>query len=748
MKTTTCPQPDELRHLLDGSLDEPRRQECTDHLDACECCQARLEEIATAGTRLSQVCRHLDKAEPDATSAYWPALKALDAETPKANAGHSTTRTRELSLDFLAPASDAVYLGRLGQFDVMRIIGRGGMGVVLEAFDSRLHRNVAIKVLDPEVAGDDIARQRFCREARAAASITHENVVAVHQVEKSGDGGLPYMVMQLVNGESLEERLSRQSPLPVREIVRIGMQAAHGLEAAHAQGLIHRDIKPGNILLEPPHDRIKLTDFGLVRVTHDVRLTQTGHVSGTPLYMSPEQALGEEADHRSDLFSLGAVLYEMCTGRPPFLGDSPVHVMRQVAEEKQRPVRELNPIIPGWLAETIDRLLAKKPADRIQSAAHLAELFDFEWALMKTSSEEVPTVCQEERKRRAARTRWIAGGVGAMFLAIGLLSGKFLALRPGVSSAAPVNVFSADAGTVWSVAFDPPSQTAAMAVEDGFVRLWDLQSRSVKAKFEAHRGIVWALQFSHGGEWFATAGDDGLVKIWKPSSPDAIQTFQQSNAVRGLALAHDDRTLYVGDRGGGLRVWSLDLTDSSRPEPAPLAEGEEKKPLRAAQQHGAIYTVAISPGDETVATAGSDKSIQLWNAKTLTPRLQLEGHAGSIYGLAFHPDGRRLASAGWDKMVRIWDTGSGQLVKSWWGHDGDIWAVAYSPDGSMLATGGHDGAVKLWSAESGDLLATFLGHKLPIHSLAFNHDGTLLASGGRDGAMRIWKIDSQQAFSR
>ncbi|OYV84688.1 MAG: serine/threonine protein kinase, partial [Planctomycetia bacterium 21-64-5] len=178
----------------------------------------------------------------------------------------------------------------------MRVVGRGGMGVVLEAFDSRLHRNVAVKVLDPELAGDDIARQRFCREARAAASITHENVVAVHQVEKSGEGGLPYMVMQLVSGESLEGRLQRQSPLPIGEVVRIGMQAAHGLEAAHAQGLIHRDIKPGNILLESPHDRVKLTDFGLARATHDVKLTQSGFVSGTPLYMSPEQVMGQEAD--------------------------------------------------------------------------------------------------------------------------------------------------------------------------------------------------------------------------------------------------------------------------------------------------------------------------------------------------------------------------------------------------------------------------------------------------------------------
>jgi WD40 repeat protein len=722
---TTCPEPEELRQLIDGSLSEERQQECTNHLGGCECCQARLEELATDGTRLVSVCKHLERAEPEATSAYWPALKAIGAETPPVTSARPATRTRELALDFLVPASDAAYLGRLGQFDVMRVVGRGGMGVVLEAFDSRLHRHVAVKILDPELASDDVARQRFCREARAAASITHENVVAVHQVEKSGDGGLPYMVMQLINGESLEDRLGRQPMLPVREIVRIGMQAAHGLEAAHAQGLIHRDIKPGNILLEAPHDRVKLTDFGLARATHDVKLTQSGFVSGTPLYMAPEQVMGQEPDQRSDLFSLGAVLYEMCAGRPPFAGDSAIVILRQVAEEKPRPVRELNPVIPGWLAETIDRLLAKKPADRIQTATQLAELFDYEWALMKTSSEDVPTVCQEAAKKRARRTRWIAGGIGAAFLAIGLAGGKFFGLPAvAVSSAPPVHVLSANAGTVWSVAFNPDGDTVAMAVEDGLVRLWDVQTESIKAKFEAHRGVVWNSKFSASGEWLATTGDDGLVKLWNLSQREPFKSFAHPNAVRGFVLAHDDRTLFAGGREGGLHVWSLDSSE----------------PVLKAEHPGAVYSVAISPDDATLATASNDNVVYLWNAKTLTQKLRLEGHQGPVYGVSFSPDGRRVVSAGWDHIVRVWDTASGELAKSWEAHDGDVWAVIYSPDGSKLATGGFDAAVKLWDVETGELLATYLGHKSAIHTLAFNRDGTLLASGGRDGTVRIWPV--------
>jgi serine/threonine protein kinase len=699
-------------------------------MDSCSCCQSKLENLATDGTNITQLVEHLPESQPMATSAYWPALKALDSEIGQSSVTEPTVKTRNVTLDFLQPASDSAYLGRLAQFDVMRVLGRGGMGLVLEAFDSRLQRNVALKVLNPDLADDEIARQRFCREARAAASVTHENVVAVHQVEKASDNGLPYIVMQLIAGESLEQRLKREPKLPLREIVRIGMQAAHGLAAAHAQGLIHRDIKPGNILLEPPQDRVKLTDFGLARAVEDVRLTRTGYVSGTPLYMAPEQALGEQTDHRSDLFSLGAILYEMCAGQPPFEGNSALAILKQITEAKHRPLRELNPEIPDWLALTVDKLLAKKPADRIQSAAMLAELLDFEWALMKTTSEDVPTVCKIEQARRAKRNLWIAVGVGVTFLAAGLLAGILLspkerAVQAEASTSEPLAVLSANAGTVWSTSFDRTGNTAAMAVEDGSVRLWDLPTRSVKATLNAHRGVVWSSRFTPNGEFLVTAGDDGLIKFWKPPQQEPLKTFDHSNAVRGLAFGRDGKTLFAGDRGGGLRVWSFD----------------SDKPLVETQQPGAVYAIAISPNEEALATAGSDKVVRLWNAKTLTQKLPLEGHTGPVYGLAFHPDGRRLASAGWDRTVRIWDAGSGLLIKSWEGHAGDIWALAYSPDGSRLATGGHDGSVKLWDSESGQLLATFLGHKIAIHTVAFNQDGTRLASGGRDGAVRIWKVE-------
>ena len=619
----------------------------------------------------------------------------------------------------------------------MRVLGRGGMGIVLEAFDSRLQRNVALKVLDPELAGDEVAGQRFCREARAAASITHENVVAVHQVEKASEGKLPYLVMQLISGESLEQRLAREKQLSLREIVRIGMQAAQGLAAAHAQGLIHRDIKPGNILLESSSDRVKLSDFGLARAAEDVKLTRTGFVSGTPLYMAPEQAMGEEADPRSDLFSLGAILYEMCAGRPPFVGNSALAILKQISDQPHRPLRELNPAIPEWLEWTINRLLAKRPEERIQTAAELAELLEFEWALLKTTSDDVPAVCEVEERRQARRNRWIALGIGAGFLALGLLVGTFMSKRGATSNVSPVEststapiaepqaVLGPNSGAIWSVGFDPRSQSVAVAVEDGSVRLWDLQSKSVKATLNAHRGTVWSSQFSPDGSLLATTGDDGLIKLWNPSQPEPIKTFQHQNAVRGLVFSQDGKKLFAGDREGTLRIWSLDAT----------------QPLATGHQLGTVQAIVLSPDGETLATAGSDKIIRLWNAKTLAQKLPLEGHNGPIYGLSFNRDGGRLASAGWDKTIRIWDARNGQLVKSWDGHGDDIWGVAFSPNGSKLATGGHDGVVKVWDPETGTLLTTFLGHKTAIHSIAFNRDGSLLASGGRDGTVRIWKVE-------
>ena len=277
-------------------------------------------------------------------------------------------------LKLLAPTDDDRMIGRLGTYEVVGVIGSGGMGVVLKAFDAALNRYVAIKVLAPHLGNSGAARKRFSREAQAAAAVVHDNVMEIYGVADTD--GLPYLVMPYVRGPSLQRRLDGEGPLALVEILRIGMQAAAGLAAAHAQGLVHRDVKPANILLADGVERVKLTDFGLARAADDASLTKTGIIAGTPQYMSPEQARGESVDQRSDLFSLGSVLYAMCTGRAPFRAETSYGVLRRITDEEPRPIREINPDIPEWLCRIVAKLMSKRPDDRFQSAREVAGLLE------------------------------------------------------------------------------------------------------------------------------------------------------------------------------------------------------------------------------------------------------------------------------------------------------------------------------------------------------------------------------------
>jgi serine/threonine protein kinase len=286
--------------------------------------------------------------------------------------------------DWLAPSEVPDHLGRIGDYEVVDRVGRGGMGVVYKGHDAALNRYVAIKALAPQWASDPGARRRFTREAQAAAAVSHPHVITIHAVGESR--GRPYLVMEFVTGASLQQRIDEAGPVELKELLRIGVQVASGLAAAHAQGLIHRDIKPSNIMLENDLARVKLTDFGLARAVDDARLTQYGTLAGTPAYMAPEQARGEPMDRRSDLFSLGSVLYAMATGRAAFRGESSVEVLRRVSDGDPTPVRELNPEIPEWLAEIIGRLHAKDPADRFPSAGELADLLERHLARLQDAS--------------------------------------------------------------------------------------------------------------------------------------------------------------------------------------------------------------------------------------------------------------------------------------------------------------------------------------------------------------------------
>jgi Leucine-rich repeat (LRR) protein len=275
------------------------------------------------------------------------------------------------ALSFLQPSEKPGSLGRLAHYEALEVLGNGGFGTVVKAFDEKLHRFVAIKLMSPLLAATSAPRKRFVREARSAAAVRHENVIAIYAVE---DEPIPYLVMDYIAGRTLQQKLDATGPLELTDLLRIGRQIAAGLAAAHEMSLVHRDIKPGNILLEEGVERVKITDFGLARAADDASLTQSGFIAGTPMYMAPEQALGEKIDRRADLFSLGSVLYTMCSGRPPFRAANTIAVLKRVVEDAPRPIQEIIPEIPEWLCGLISVLHAKNPADRIASAADVADL--------------------------------------------------------------------------------------------------------------------------------------------------------------------------------------------------------------------------------------------------------------------------------------------------------------------------------------------------------------------------------------
>ena len=266
-----------------------------------------------------------------------------------------------------APPVDPAEIGQIGPYRVLKQLGHGGMGAVYLGLDERLGRKLALKVMLPQYAANPAAKERFLREARAAAQITHDNIVTVYEADERD--GVPFIAMQFLQGYALDEYLKKKGNPSIPQILRIARETAAGLAAAHKIGLVHRDIKPANLWLEAPNGRVKVLDFGLARpVDAESELTKSGAIIGTPAYMSPEQGRGQKVDARTDLFSLGAVLYRLCTGKTPFEGPNVMAILTALGTDEPTPVRELNPSVPEPLALLIHQLLAKKPGDRPQSA--------------------------------------------------------------------------------------------------------------------------------------------------------------------------------------------------------------------------------------------------------------------------------------------------------------------------------------------------------------------------------------------
>ena len=386
-KLPECPT-ELLNRFLDESIDAETARQIEHHLGCCEDCQAALRLTAGESELWNNINEYSDdKLDLDFSNDGRIASEDRDSDCLPDDGKQVRLKAVFNSIRHLfAPTDNPQSVGKIGNYDVFGMIGCGGMGVVLKAKDSSLDRTVAIKMLAPHLATHETSRIRFQREAKAAAAIRHPAIIPIYGVSIHRD--IPYFVMPYESGPSLQRRIESEGPLTIEESLRVGLQIAEALSAAHQSGLVHRDIKPSNILLAPGTERALLTDFGLVQVAAEATITQTGLVSGTPAFMSPEQARGEPVDSRSDLFSLGSVLFMMLTSQPPVSAESAYAVVRQLGGEPVPRVTELAPELPEWLDQLVGMFHQSEPDKRINTAIQATEILGDCLAHLQNPSEK------------------------------------------------------------------------------------------------------------------------------------------------------------------------------------------------------------------------------------------------------------------------------------------------------------------------------------------------------------------------
>jgi hypothetical protein len=796
---TTCPESSRLQQLLDDALPATERAQLQEHLGACRTCQLALERLAGAPPSWHDMARDVRDAAAPAPKPS-PALRQLLDEVKavsdatidgSAGAEKEDDADQEADFTFLGPSDRPGYLGQLGHYQVMELIGRGGMGIVFKAFDTVLQRVVAVKVLAPQLAANGTARRRFLREARAAAAVCHEHIVTIHAVEEQS--GLPYIVMQYISGISLQEKIKKQGPLEVKEVLRVGLQAAQGLAMAHAHGLVHRDIKPANILLENGIEKVRITDFGLARAMDDGAISQSGVVAGTPQYMAPEQARGEPVSPRADLFSLGGVLYAMCTGQPPFKGSNSLSILKRVCEENPRPIHEINPEAPAWLVEVIGKLMAKSQDERYQTAAEVAELLQQHLAVLQqpTGANLVPVSgpVRETSRRRVRLWPWAAAvvllglaAVAANYLVPGLFADKPALARLELETGdADLQVLVVQDGK--TVAVLDAKKQATLELPPGTYDL-HLGGGEKDRKLSADRvtlaaggkhilwagGLVrtmvghpeghgvWGVAISPDGTWAVSCGDDTCVRKWELAT--GRQLWERKFDFPDIRLGN------VAVSADG----KLALVAASNPPVAVLLDTQSGAELRRFEGHKAfVLSVSFSKDGLFALTAGGtwygeqeqDNTARLWEVKTGKEIQKFEGHAFGAIGLrdpppsqrfvssaVFSPDGKKVLTGSFDRTARLWSTQTGMEIGRFEGHELAVFCAVFSPNGKQVLTCGWDRDIRLWDVATFQELRRFRGHTNKVSTVVFSHDGTRALSASEDGTMRLWEVATAKELCR
>jgi serine/threonine-protein kinase len=596
----------------------------------------------------------------------------------------------------------------VGPYLLLEVIGEGGMGQVFKARHSLLQRVVALKLIhDDRLGRESEAVQRFEREARAAARLSHPHIVMIYDAGSAGS--CYYIAMEHIIGADLARLVREGGPLPVAQACDYIRQAALGLQHAHEHGMVHRDIKPSNLLLTRATNLVKILDLGLARFDEadqtSTSLTREGVVIGTPDFIAPEQARNaRKVDIRSDLYSLGASLYFLLTGEPPFPEGSAIEKLLKHQLDPPPLLHVIRPEIPRPVSTLVLKLLAKSPAERYQTPAELAD------ALTALKENSTPSSVRVELPPAPAPRREPAP-------------------PPAMPPAPRID-------TTPTPAPAPGQDTVDLSEgsRSGTSRRGGGLIATELVRLTGHLGAVVAVTFSHGRDTLASGGMDGSVRLWHFSqgAREALVLRKHLGTVSAIAFTNDDAVLATGSGSSDGQIW---LGEVSGADPLDLAV------LRG---HAApITALAFSSDHALLASASQDLTVRLWELGTQPrSRITLKGHSGPIRALAFSPDGARLASASSDGTVRLWDANRPRHPDlAVLPHSGGALAVCFSPDGELLAVGGGDGVVRLWDMTARKLVhpdSELTDHEGPIRQLRISDNSDRLVAVGESSLATVW----------
>ncbi len=635
---------------------------------------------------------------------------------------------------------------QVGSYRIVGVLGAGGVGQVFKVQHTITGRIEAMKVLLSDHHNTAEQAQRFQREIQLQASLAHPNIAAVHNAFWAGDHLV--MIMELVEGESLQDRLER-GPLALPQSIDYACQALAALSYAHARGVTHRDITPANMIITP-QGSVKLTDFGLAKATSDPRLTQTGIVMGSLYYMSPEQVkASHDLDARTDLYSLGVVLYEMAVGSRPFQSDNSFALMLAHVEQAPQPPSERKPDLPAALNDAILKALAKGPGDRFQSAGEFRDALE----PVKRLLEPERGVTFDEKPGRANGTR------------VPQPDRRPESPNPGGAAASEAEPLAAPGHSPEGLAADEqqparlkrlsaaepcPGERPAARARRGWGAL--VAGKSVPRAVQAVAAVMAILLGAY------------LLRVARQSSVDETVSpagaIESASAAPGVLVGPEPPAAPLSERGtdsSRVRSQPAASTPTRREppegEPAPEAARRESTespsaPSEPSSYHlartfaagSAVRALALSPERRWLAAATANHAVEVWELASGNKLATLAGHKNRIVALGFRSDGRLLASASWDGTARIWDLDTGTEIRRL-DHKSYVTSVAFSPDGRRLATGDADKTVRIWELYGDGSPRKLRGHQRAPQALAFSPDGSLLASVAAEPAVLLWSLD-------